>query len=412
MAQKNSRRGTSSGLARYRPGFEAAIYALALLGILVVVHLWIQQGRGFDRGCLGFTTSEAVEASFDCEAVVESGAGTLFGISNAVLGLLFYLAVAALTFLVTLRRNDEIRLLKQLRLLLVTGGTLYSAWLVYYQASSIGGYCALCLISASVVALLFVLLLIDTLKSGPAPTRRTMPDSSKRLRLFAGLAVLTLVLAGADVAYFSSLPDTPATVAEGEGTATPVGDPQSECSFNPEIPPISNFDQLVGFAAPTKGNPEAPVTVLTYFDPNCPHCRTLDPIVQQVIEDHGDDARFVFKPFPLWQHSVIQVQALHAAAQEGKFFEMMEGQFELQRREGLSPEILREIATEIGMDADAMQSRIQAGLYDSMIMSERERAMEAGVRGMPAVIINGRFVAGMSRSRECLGELIERVSPE
>ena len=419
MAQKRPRNQNTSRFARYRPAIEAAIYVLALIGVLVVIHLWIQQGRGFDRGCLGFTTSAAIEASFDCEVVVESGAGTLFGISNALLGLLFYLAVAALTFLAGRRDAGNEIVLKQARTALVTVGLLYSAWLVYYQASAIGGYCALCLISAGVVLTLFVVHLIDLF--GPATDARPADSSSmkKPASFYAGLAVATLVLAGADIAYFSSLEDAAPAPALASETApvsertSPEQEPvQGECVYDPERPPISNFSEFVSFSDPTRGNPEAPVTMLVYFDPNCPHCRTLDPIIEQVIEDHADDARFVFKPFPLWQHSVVQVHALYAAAQEGKFFEMMQRQFDLQRREGLSIDILKQIASDIGMNADGMETRINAGLYANMIRKDRQQAMDAGVRSMPTVVIDGRFVASSARSRDCLGTLIEEAGAD
>ncbi len=406
MAQKPSRRGKESALSGYRPGVEIAIYLFALLGFLVVVHLWIQQGRGFDRGCLGFTTSEAFEASFDCETVVESGAGTLFGISNAVLGGIFYVLVAALTFIAGLRGTNEVRGLKLARLVLVGVGFLYSAWLVYYQANSLGGYCALCLISAGIVTILFALHLFDLFKQGPRPARGELASMKKPVSIYAGLAVLTIVLAGADLIYFRSLPER--AIASNETPAVPAGDAQDQCIYSPEHQPVSDWQDFVTFSDPVRGNPEAPVTVITFFDPNCPHCKTLHPIVERVIESHGDQARFIFKPFPLWQHSVIQVQALYAAAQEGKFFEMMDRQFELQRQQGLSFDLLKEIAVDIGMDAEAMEARIGAGLYNGMINSVRERGIEAGIRGMPTVLINGKFVAGVSRSEPCLGELIEQ----
>ncbi|HEX7071864.1 MAG TPA: vitamin K epoxide reductase family protein [Rhodothermales bacterium] len=410
---RSARNATLSPFARYRPGIEVAIYILALLGVLVVVHLWIQQGRGFDRGCLGFTTSEAVEASFDCEAVVESGAGSMMGVSNAVWGLLFYLGVAALSFAIS--RSSDVLRLKQARMALVTVGFLYSAYLVYYQANAIGGYCALCLISACIVAILFVVHLVDLRKGAGDATTNASP-MKKPVSFYAGLAAAVVVLAGADVLYFSNLPATrPEPPAIAQNGAAPVAAGEAvaqDCGYNLEMAPIANWQEFVSFADPSKGNPSAPVTVITYFDPNCPHCRSLHPIMEQVIQDHADDAHFVFKPFPLWQHSVAQVHALYASAQEGKFFEMMQAQFDLQRREGLSMEILKQIAGQIGMDPNSMESRINAGLYTSMIQKDREQAMAVGVRSMPTVVINGRFVAGLSRSRECLGSLIEQAGAD
>lgn len=387
------------------------MYVLALLGALVVVHLWIQQGRGFDRGCLGFTTSASVEAAFDCEVVVQSGAGSMLGVSNVVYGLLFYLAVAAITFLMA-SRGDRRERMKRIRAAVIGAGFLYTAYLVFIQTIQLGQYCALCLISAAIVTTLFVLQMIDL--SRPAPRSSSSGVTmNKPVTTYAALAAAVLVLAGADALYFSRLPETPIDVASADNPGAANAREavaQGTCSYNPEMSPIRDWQSLVSFSDPWRGNPEAPVTMIVYFDPNCPHCKTLDSIVDDVIEDYHDRARFVFKPFPLWQHSVVQVQALYAAAQEGKFFEMMQRQFELQNRDGLSLEQLKAIAGEIGMDPAAMETRIVAGLYDNMMMGDRQRAVDAGVRGMPAVAINGRFVAGMSRSGSCLGTLIERAA--
>lgn len=411
MPRKTARNRKLDRFQSYRPRLEWAVYLLSLLGVLVVVHLWIQQGRGFDRGCLGFTTSAAVEAAFDCEVVVQSGAGSLFGISNVVYGLAFYLVVAALTFLMAMRSDGRARL-KRLRAFVIGAGFAYTAYLVFVQTVQLGQFCALCLISGAVVTTLFALQMFDLFRPPSTPTAESS-SARKPVATFAALAVAALVLAGADTVYFSQLPDVPIDVASAENRGAEgarEASVQQGCAYNPELSPIRNWREFVSFTDPSRGNPEAPVTMIVYFDPNCPHCRTLDPIVDDVIEDYHDQAHFVFKPFPLWQHSVVQVQALYAAAQEGKFFEMMQRQFELQNPNGLSLEQLKSVASEIGMNPTAMESRIMAGIYDNMITSDRQRAVDAGVRGMPAVVINGRFVAGTSRSEACLGALIERAS--
>lgn len=145
----------------YRPLLDVLIFAAGLLGILVTVHLWIQQNRGFDQGCFGFTTSQAVEESFDCQSVVSSGAGNLFGISNAIWGLLFYLGVVGLSVAVAFSSNATLRQLKWMRAALVAVGMAYSLYLFYYQYVILEEFCALCLTSALVVTTLFVLHLID-----------------------------------------------------------------------------------------------------------------------------------------------------------------------------------------------------------------------------------------------------------
>lgn len=145
----------------YRPLVDVLIFAAGLLGILVTAHLWIQQSRGFDQGCFGFTTSQAIEESFDCQTVVSSGAGSLFGISNVFWGLLFYLGVAGLSVAVSFSSNEALRQFKWMRAALVAVGMAYTLYLIYYQYFILEEYCALCLTSALVVTTLFVLHLID-----------------------------------------------------------------------------------------------------------------------------------------------------------------------------------------------------------------------------------------------------------
>jgi predicted DsbA family dithiol-disulfide isomerase len=131
--------------------------------------------------------------------------------------------------------------------------------------------------------------------------------------------------------------------------------------------------------------------------------------MQEVARANQDKAWFVIKPFVLWQHSLAQTEALMAAAHEGKYFEMLEEQFRLQKREGLSLDELKTIATQIGMDADLMASRIQQGLFRGIVMRQRTSAIEAGLTSVPAVMINGRFVDRYSRTVDCLTQLISEA---
>ena len=277
-----------------------------------------------------------------------SEASTVFGVSNAIWGFVFYLVVAGLSLALSFVAARRVPQLKRLRAGLITAGLLYSAYLVYVQSAEIGTFCVLCLISASLVALLFVLQVVDYFKP-PSPTSvppQAMPSRKTPREAFvlSGLVLLTFVLIGADVLYFRSLDaaagspdnlvfDTAVGGTDAAGTANPVGLAQ-ECPYDPEKAPVADYNALVSELDPMKGNPDAPVTVIEFFDVNCPHCATLYPVVEQAAAMVGDKARFVYKPFVLWQHSVAQSAALYAAAQEGKFFDMLALQFANQQQRG------------------------------------------------------------------------------
>lgn len=392
-------------LSSYRPSVDRFVFGLALLGVFVTVHLWVQQRRGFADGCLGF--GELGEGSFDCAAVLQSGASELFGVSNVVWGFLFYVVVAVLSFVIARVGPGRRATLKQARLGVLGFGFLYSAYLVVYQWTQVGQWCALCLTSAALVTAMLAFQLYDYFTASDRPaTAMNTRLVKKETRLLAALAVVVLLVSGADALYFNgaegSAQTALASVAGSDTLQVAEG-----CYYDPEKGAVVDPDQLVGMSDPVKGNPEGDVTVLEYFDPNCPHCRTFYPQMQELIAQYGDRVRFVYKPIPLWEFSIPQIEALYAAQQQGKFTAMLEGQFANQSPNGLSLAQMKAIAQEIGMDAEAMEARIRSGLFRMQWQQSRQQAGEIGLTGVPSVLIDGRFVAGPSRTPRCLALMIE-----
>ncbi|NNE45637.1 MAG: vitamin K epoxide reductase family protein [Rhodothermales bacterium] len=396
-------------LGVYRPVLDTAVFVLGLIGILVVVHLWIQSGRGFDRGCFGFSSTAA---TVECEAVTRSDAGMMLGVSNVIWGLIFYIGLTILSFATVVVGLDKLESVKRLRAAAIGVGFLYSVYLVYVQVAQIGEFCKLCMMSASIVAILLVLQIID-LRSRPQPEAAS-EGSSSRVKMFVIMLGAVVILSGVDVLYFGSLPplEATATAAAQSGQENVLVDDSNvgECHYDPEKPLVENYRDLVTFSDPSKGNPDASVTVIEFFDPNCPHCATLHPIMEQVVAEYGERAWFVWRPFVLWEYSVSQVEAMYFAAQDNKFFEMMEEQFRRQRQGGIGIDELGEIATQIGLDGELMKTRLSRGLYRNIIMRQRQSGVDAGITSVPAVMINGRFVQSSSKTAECLGQLIDAAA--
>lgn len=397
----------------YRPAIDRTIAGLALLGLIVVVHLGLQQAQGFEQGCFGFAELRSTQSAFDCAAVVTSEASTLLGVSNIVWGALFYVSVAVLSYAALIVSSWRLRA-KQIRAGMIGGGFLYTGYLVYYQVVQLNELCALCLVSAGIVTLLFLLqatsLLLSNRSTQAAMSTRTSKREFTLLTYFIALTGLIIV---ADVMYSGSRDATAAsqpTASQPAATVTQAPDTTQVaegCYYDPEKSPVQNFGELVDFQDPSRGNAQSPVTILEYFDPNCPHCKTMHAVMQKAMEQYGDEAQFVYKPMPLWGFSVPQIEALYAAAQEGKFFTMLDAQYARQQRGGLSMEQMKTIAREIGMNPDVLESRIQQQTYRDRILQQRKKAVEIGVSSTPTIIINGRFIDNQSRTLRCFGEFIE-----
>ena len=392
-------------LRSYNPPLDKSLFGLSLLGVFTVAHLWIQKGRDFDRGCLGFAGLDGSQMAFDCSAVVSSGTGTLLGLSNIIWGLGFYLFVAALTFAIFQLNRVWRRWLHGVRFAGLTGGLLYSGYLVYVQLEVLNAICALCLVSATLTLLLFAVqvavLSIDNHATDSTMTSRLF---KRDLTVYVYLVAFTAVLVGADVTYFSAL----APAADERAHTYQEQYSGAACQLDPATDPVKNDGApLIGFQDVTKGPSDASVTVIEYFDPNCPHCKTFHDTMKTLVSEYEKEVRFVFKPFPLGGRSLPEIQALYIANQEGKFFEMLEAQYARQSRSGISNQDLRNIAGELGMNADVLMSRIDQNKYRKKIIAQRKKAIEAGVNSTPSVLVNGHFVK--SRSTECMRLFIKRA---
>jgi uncharacterized membrane protein len=125
---------------------------LIAAGIFIASYLTYVKLFGIKPYCAGVG---------DCEAVQTSPYAELFGVPVAIWGLLGYLALLVL-FLV--KRYDWRNLgwvARQAFFLVTLVGVLYSAYLTYLELFVIDAICPWCVASAIVMAVLFVLAIVD-----------------------------------------------------------------------------------------------------------------------------------------------------------------------------------------------------------------------------------------------------------
>jgi len=420
------------------------LFGLALFGVLVVTHLWLQKEAGFAAGCSGFadvsvtSLAETMREEPGCATVTNSVYATFLGVSNIVWGLLFYAAVALLRLAHAATGDDRLRLAS---FGLVGAGFLYTLYLVYLQAAVIGAFCVLCMTSAVTVTLLLILHVMEHARLRRAPAGApARPRTALALKPFALLAAVFAVLLVADVVVAQQRGgDAPATAenaqnAEGTDQATPptpprpepptptleIADPARQCSYDPQFRNVAAFDRYTD--GPYRGSADATVEVVEIFDPNCPHCKALGEALHTVIEANADKARFYFQPFPLRDNSFGQVAALYIAEEQGKFFELMDELFERQTptQWGMTLDQIVAAGEAAGMDAAALRARLsdEAGLQPLLarIFEDRVATVEAlgtddGI-SVPKLLINGNLVAPTyeSYSPDCLTYFIEQAA--
>jgi diadenylate cyclase len=157
----------------------------------------------------------------------------------------------------------------------------------------------------------------------------------------------------------------------------------------------SNGLEPVGARDHARGPEDAPVTLVKYGDYECPYCRRLHPVLEELRERAGERVRFVFRHFPLDSaHPRARRAALaaEAAASQGRFWEMHDLLYENQ--DELGEENLTRYAAELGLDLQRFGEDLANNDLAWRIEEDRLGGERAGVRGTPTLFVNGVRYAG------------------
>jgi protein-disulfide isomerase len=141
---------------------------------------------------------------------------------------------------------------------------------------------------------------------------------------------------------------------------------------------------------PVAGNVDGDITIVEYFDYNCPYCRKIAPEIMQVVQDDGK-VRLVFKDWPiLGEVSLIASQMALASKYQDKFIQAHEALIGVASR--LTAPRIRELLAGAGVDIDRLNRDLasNAKAIDAIIARNGEQAQAFGFKGTPSFIV-GKF---------------------
>lgn len=187
-----------------------------------------------------------------------------------------------------------------------------------------------------------------------------------------------VVVAFAGGAYWVNKTKTEAARAEAEAKAAK--------------PVVSN--ELVRPHSPILGNPEAPVTLVEFFDPSCEACRAFFPYVEDLLKQNEGKLRVVLRYAALHPGSDEAVRILETARLQGKFepvlAAIMEKQPQWAMHEGPDLEIAWKIAGDAGLDvAKAKLDRAQPSIV-AVLNTDSADVTIVGIQGTPTFFVNGK----------------------
>ena len=137
------------------------------------------------------------------------------------------------------------------------------------------------------------------------------------------------------------------------------------------------------------------------------------PLLEQVLEKNPKTVKIVFKNFPIRSHKFAAQAAVAALAadRQGKFWEFHDELFNNYNR--LNEEKVQEIAAKLKLNKAQFEKDRKDALLLEQIRHDFNEGVRAGVRGVPAVFVNGRklkdrslkgFQALIDKELEILGQ--------
>jgi NhaA family Na+:H+ antiporter len=147
-------------------------------------------------------------------------------------------------------------------------------------------------------------------------------------------------------------------------------------------PPVGDRDHI-------RGPLDAPVTLVEYGDYECPHCRLVAPIIDQLRERFGDRLRYVFRHFPITSahpNAQLAAEAAEAAAAQGKFWEMHNRIFEYEGP--LYRHYLIRFAEELDLDVERFERELDEHVYADRVREDFLSGVRSGANGTPAFFLN------------------------
>ena len=144
--------------------------------------------------------------------------------------------------------------------------------------------------------------------------------------------------------------------------------------------------------APVIGNPDGDVTVVEFFDYNCPYCKRAKPEIEGLLTA-DPNVRFVMREWPiLGEGSLFAAKAALAAREQGRYEDMHWALMALPRAEEAS--VLR-AAADLGLDLDRLREDMEAPAIVAHFERSNELTQALGFSGTPSFVIGDQLLPGL-----------------
>lgn len=144
------------------------------------------------------------------------------------------------------------------------------------------------------------------------------------------------------------------------------------------------------------GNPEGKVTMVEFFDYNCPHCKDAVPDMLSLLKNNHD-LKFVLKEFPILAQGSVDAAHVAVAVRMqdptgAKYLAFHEKLF--SSRGMVDQERALAAAKDVGCDMARIEKDMKSPEVKTTIDEDMKLADAIGVDGTPAYVVGDQLIVG------------------
>ena len=414
--------GNGTGRDTSPPGAELFAPLLCLIGLCICVYLSIMHyGLLLGNTSLGGVCGGGTWG--DCNSVVASRFGKLFGLPVSIWGMGYYIVAGTLSLGVVMLRRQDAPAFAEALLRLTIAAVAFDAFLAWTMWWYLERFCPLCAATYAVNVIILVIALRCSRRVGlqrsHQPQRMDDVEGTGRPpwrpSLRALLPSVSVLLRPADPAYYREVLKT-FFVALGAGGCVlivVISLLVSRSVLQKEQEKLASLLEYIGridpFYIATEGRPsrgpeDAALTLVVFSDFLCEQCKQAGEYLDIVAANHRDSMRIVYMHYPVDdacnEHAKANrhpgactlAQAAECAHRQGRFWEFHNEVFSDAGK--AKPEKVTDYATRSGLDIDAFNACLAEPQTTPAVQADIAIARAVGVTATPTTYINGRPVVG------------------
>lgn len=185
---------------------------------------------------------------------------------------------------------------------------------------------------------------------------------------------------------------------------------------NDALPQVSSdkSEALTRSTPNVRGKADSKIKVIEFGDIQCPACAAANPLMDELYKQYGDRVSFTFRHFPLPMHpnAYVGADAVEAAGEQGKFFEMATKVYEAQpiwaETSDPSP-TFQKLAEELGLNMEQFNKAYSGKTHRNRIDQDKADGQYLEVPGTPTFYVNGEQImsGGPAQVKSKIEELLK-----